>query len=162
MPERRVVIDHLTIGVRDAARSRAFYAAALEPLGYKEMGPWSDEEREMAFGAEGADDFAISSKYAPGGQLHIAFAADSRSDVDVFYAAALAAGGEDNGAPGGRDPSTRRGTTGRSCSIRTGTTRKPFAMARRVRNSSNNGSAQTPPLRREAFDGRYVSLKRLT
>ena len=102
MPERRVVIDHLTIWVRDVARSRAFYRAALEPLGFGELGPWSDEQREMAFGPKGFDDFAISDKYEPGGQVHIAFSADSREAVDAFHAAALAAGGRDNGAPGER------------------------------------------------------------
>jgi catechol 2,3-dioxygenase-like lactoylglutathione lyase family enzyme len=102
MAERRVVIDHLTIGVRDLERSRAFYRAALAPLGFEERGPWSDEQREIAFGAEGADDFAISPEYEPGGQLHIAFSADSREAVQAFHEAALAAGGEDNGAPGER------------------------------------------------------------
>ena len=102
MSERRVVIDHLTIGVRDLERSRSFYRAVLEPLGFEERGPWSDERREIAFGAEGADDFAISPEYEPGGQLHIAFAADSRGAVDAFHAAALAAGAGDNGAPGER------------------------------------------------------------
>jgi catechol 2,3-dioxygenase-like lactoylglutathione lyase family enzyme len=102
MAERRVVIDHLTIGVRDLERSRAFYRAALEPLGFEERGPWSDEHREIAFGAEGADDFAISTEYEPGGQLHIAFSADSREAVQAFHEAAIAAGGEDNGAPGER------------------------------------------------------------
>jgi catechol 2,3-dioxygenase-like lactoylglutathione lyase family enzyme len=102
MAERRVVIDHLTIGVRDLERSRAFYRAALAPLGFEERGAWSDEQREIAFGAEGADDFAISPEYEPGGQLHIAFSADSREAVQAFHEAALAAGGEDNGAPGER------------------------------------------------------------
>ena len=102
MAERRVVIDHLTIGVRDLERSRRFYAAALEPLGFEQMGPWSDERREIAFGVKGADDFAISPEYEPGGQLHIAFSADSREAVDGFHAAALAAGATDNGAPGER------------------------------------------------------------
>ena len=102
MAERRVVIDHLTIGVRDLARSRAFYAAALEPLGFREMGAWSEEQREIAFGYDGGDDFAISSQYPAGGQLHIAFSADSREAVDAFYAAALSAGAADNGAPGER------------------------------------------------------------
>jgi catechol 2,3-dioxygenase-like lactoylglutathione lyase family enzyme len=102
MAERRVVIDHLTIGVRDIERSRRFYRAALEPLGFEERGPWSDERREIAFGAEGADDFAISPEYAAGGQLHIAFSADSREAVQAFHAAAIAAGGEDNGEPGER------------------------------------------------------------
>ena len=96
------MIDHLTIGVRDLEASRRFYTAALEPLGFREMGTWSEETPGYAFGAPGADDFAISPAYAPGGQLHIAFAADSREAVDAFHAAALAAGGRDNGAPGVR------------------------------------------------------------
>jgi catechol 2,3-dioxygenase-like lactoylglutathione lyase family enzyme len=102
MAERRVVIDHLTIGVIDLDRSRRFYSAALEPLGFVEMGPWSEEEREIAFGVRGADDFAISGEYVAGGQIHVAFSADSREAVDAFHAAALAAGGVDNGAPGER------------------------------------------------------------
>jgi catechol 2,3-dioxygenase-like lactoylglutathione lyase family enzyme len=102
MAERRVVIDHLTIGVIDLDRSRRFYAIALEPLGFTELGPWSDAQREIAFGVEGADDFAISAEYVAGGQIHVAFSADSREAVDAFHAAALAAGATDNGAPGER------------------------------------------------------------
>ena len=102
MAERRVVIDHLKIGVRDLERSRAFYRAALEPLGFGELGPWSEEQREIAFGPSGYDDFAISSQYPAGGQVHVAFSADSREAVDAFHAAALAAGGRDNGGPGER------------------------------------------------------------
>ena len=102
MAERRVVIDHLTIGVIDLDRSRRFYAYALEPLGFAEMGPWSEEQREIAFGVQGADDFAISAQYVAGGQIHVAFSADSREAVDAFHAAAIAAGGVDNGAPGER------------------------------------------------------------
>jgi catechol 2,3-dioxygenase-like lactoylglutathione lyase family enzyme len=102
MAERRVVIDHMTIGVRDLERSRRFYRAALEPLGFGELGSWSEEQREIAFGPPGIDDFGISSEYEPGGQLHVAFSADSREAVDAFHAAALAAGATDNGAPGER------------------------------------------------------------
>jgi catechol 2,3-dioxygenase-like lactoylglutathione lyase family enzyme len=102
MAERRVVIDHLTIGVRDLESSRAFYRAALEPLGFAEMGSWSEEQREIAFGYEGGDDFAISTEYAAGGRLHIAFSADSREAVDAFHEAAMRAGGRDNGQPGER------------------------------------------------------------
>jgi catechol 2,3-dioxygenase-like lactoylglutathione lyase family enzyme len=102
MVERRVVIDHLTIGVIDLDRSRHFYAAALAPLGFDEMGPWSQAKREIAFGAKGADDFAISTEYPAGGYMHIAFSADSREAVAAFHEAALAAGGEDNGPPGER------------------------------------------------------------
>lgn len=100
MPRRRVVIDHLTIGVSDLDRSRAFYTRALLPLGFAEIGSWSKAKAEVAFGLEEADDFAISLKYGTGAPVHVAFAADRRDQVDAFYAAALAAGGTDNGPPG--------------------------------------------------------------
>jgi catechol 2,3-dioxygenase-like lactoylglutathione lyase family enzyme len=103
-----VIIDHLTIGVSDLERSRRFYAEALEALGLSEIGPWSDARREISFGLKEANDFAISEEYEVGGQLHIAFAADSRAQVDAFHAAALAAGGRDNGAPGPRPEYSER------------------------------------------------------
>jgi catechol 2,3-dioxygenase-like lactoylglutathione lyase family enzyme len=99
---RRVVVDHVTIGVSDLERSREFYRRALEPLGFAERGPWSAEGREISFGVPGAEDFAISTHYGSGGTAHIAFAAEHSAQVDVFHAAALAAGGRDNGAPGRR------------------------------------------------------------
>jgi catechol 2,3-dioxygenase-like lactoylglutathione lyase family enzyme len=102
VPERRVIIDHLKIGVSDLEASTRFYARALEPLGFEELGPWSDARREVSFGTREADDFAISKKYEAGGQVHVAFAADTREQVDRFHAAALAAGGTDNGGPGPR------------------------------------------------------------
>jgi catechol 2,3-dioxygenase-like lactoylglutathione lyase family enzyme len=101
MPVRRVVIDHVTIGVRDLARSREFYLAALAPLGFGEFGTWTGEARAVAFGPPGLDDFIISLEYEPG-TTHVAFAADDREQVHAFHAAALAAGGRDNGAPGTR------------------------------------------------------------
>jgi catechol 2,3-dioxygenase-like lactoylglutathione lyase family enzyme len=101
MPTREVVIDHLTVGVSDLETSRRFYARALEPLGFRQIGP-SSAELGIAFGLERADDFIISERYEPGGQLHIAFAAETREQVDAFHEAALAAGGRDNGAPGPR------------------------------------------------------------
>jgi catechol 2,3-dioxygenase-like lactoylglutathione lyase family enzyme len=101
VPTRRVVIDHISIGVRDLERSRAFYRRALAPLGFSERGPWRDGVRETSFGVEGASDFAISLEYpAVGAPVHIAFAADSREQVQAFHTAALDAGATDNGAPG--------------------------------------------------------------
>jgi catechol 2,3-dioxygenase-like lactoylglutathione lyase family enzyme len=99
MPVRRIVIDHLAIGVADLDRSRAFYARALAPLGFVELYEGKDG-RDVAFGPEGLDDFAISLAYPAGAPIHVAFAADSPQQVDEFYAAAIAAGGRDNGAPG--------------------------------------------------------------
>ena len=99
MPTRRVVIDHLTIGVSDLERSRAFYVAALEPLGFGVLHDDRPDVPEIAFGPEDIDDFCISAQHAVG-RTHVAFAADSREQVDAFHAAALAAGATDNGAPG--------------------------------------------------------------
>jgi len=99
VPRRRVVIDHLTVGVSDLPRSRAFYARALVPLGFAEIGPWRDDASEVEFGLEDAADFAISTEYGTESPVHVAFAADRREQVDAFYAAALAAGGRDNGSP---------------------------------------------------------------
>jgi catechol 2,3-dioxygenase-like lactoylglutathione lyase family enzyme len=101
MPSRRVVLDHVSIGVSDLRASRRFYLAALAPLGFAEQGSWSEDAREAAFGPDDLDDFAISTNYPAGGG-HVAFAADSRDQVDAFYDAALAAGGTDNGGPGVR------------------------------------------------------------
>ena len=102
MPRRRVVIDHVTVGVSDLARSREFYRRALTPLGFAEIGSWREGAEEVEFGLEEAADFAISTAYAVGAPVHVAFAADRREQVDAFYAAALEAGGRDNGRPGRR------------------------------------------------------------
>jgi catechol 2,3-dioxygenase-like lactoylglutathione lyase family enzyme len=99
VPRRRIVIDHISVGVSDLARSRDFYRRALTPLGFAELGAWREDATEVAFGLEEADDFAISTAYPVGG-LHVAFAADRREQVNAFYAAALEAGGRDNGPPG--------------------------------------------------------------
>lgn len=94
------MIDHVSIGVSELSVSREFYRRALTPLGFAEIGPWRDGAREVAFGLEEADDFAISAEYRTGAPVHVAFAADRREQVDAFHAAALAAGGRDNGPPG--------------------------------------------------------------
>jgi catechol 2,3-dioxygenase-like lactoylglutathione lyase family enzyme len=100
MPVRRVVVDHVSFGVSDLPRSIEFYTRALAPLGLGPLGPWREDAHEMSFGAEGLDDFAVSFDYPVAPGVHVCFAADSREQVDAFHAAALAAGGRDNGAPG--------------------------------------------------------------
>jgi catechol 2,3-dioxygenase-like lactoylglutathione lyase family enzyme len=102
MPRRRVVIDHVTVGVSDLCRSREFYRRALVPLGFAEISSSPLDAGEIEFGLEDAADFAISTAYCTGAPVHVAFAADRREQVDAFYAAAIAAGGRDNGAPGPR------------------------------------------------------------
>jgi catechol 2,3-dioxygenase-like lactoylglutathione lyase family enzyme len=93
--------------VSDAARSRAFYEAALRPLGIAlihEIAP--DQSGSggtvFGFGAEGDPFFWIGDNEQAGEGTHIAFTAPSRDRVDAFHAAALAAGGRDNGGPGPR------------------------------------------------------------
>ncbi len=94
--ERRVFVDHLTLGVRDLAASRAFYEAALAPLGVQVL----EVGEEVVLGPEGAEDLALAEADPPSGPVHLAFLAADREQVDAFHAAALRAGGRDNGAPG--------------------------------------------------------------
>ncbi len=96
------MIDHVTVGVSDLERSRRFYMQTLLPLGFTEIGPPLEQGREIEFGLEEAPNFAISTLYPTGAAVHVAFAADRREQVDAFHAAALSAGGQDNGAPGVR------------------------------------------------------------
>ncbi|WP_279357039.1 VOC family protein [Methylobacterium indicum] len=99
------MLDHLAIDVSDLARSRRFYAAALAPLGYAIC---REQGSAVGFGVgEGTGrsldpggDFWIAEGARPAPHIHFAFSAGSRAAVDAFHAAALAAGGEDNGPPG--------------------------------------------------------------
>lgn len=96
------MIDHVGLAVSEIARSKAFYAAALAPLGYAVIA----EERNtlgntaVMMGVDGEIDFIIADGERVGEGNHIAFRTDSRAKVQAFHAAALAAGGRDNGAPG--------------------------------------------------------------
>jgi len=99
------VIDHIGFPVSDYERAKAFYAAALAPLGYTlimEVGADKTESASPAagFGANGKPDFWIGGEGGINRPLHVAIVARDRATVDAFYAAALAAGGRDNGSPG--------------------------------------------------------------
>ena len=102
VPTRRVMIDHLTIGVSDLQRSRDFYLQALAPLGFAETSTSEVMPGEIEFGSADKLDFAISTEYAVGAPVHVAFAADSIEQVHAFHDAALAAGGLEHGPPGPR------------------------------------------------------------
>src|SRR3954469_5794285 len=90
------MLDHLAIGVRDLAASRGFYEAALAPLGF---GVVMERDARVALGPPARPIFWLVDR-EPTSAIHIAFQAASRERVDVFHAAALAAGGRDNGHPG--------------------------------------------------------------
>ena len=92
--------DHVGLSFGDYATSLTFYEAALAPLGIKTLMKFEDEGGKIAgMGAE-QPFFWVGDGGAQGGRVHVAFAAKSRAEVDAFYAAAIAAGGKDNGAPG--------------------------------------------------------------
>jgi catechol 2,3-dioxygenase-like lactoylglutathione lyase family enzyme len=99
------MIDHVGIPVSDLARATEFYLKALAPLGIGMIMQVSAEQTgkggAVGFGAEMKPFFWIGEgEVACGQYVHVAFAAQSRADVDAFYQAALAAGAKDNGAPG--------------------------------------------------------------
>jgi catechol 2,3-dioxygenase-like lactoylglutathione lyase family enzyme len=96
----RRVLDHMTIRVRDMERSRAFYAAALAPLGFGIVADYGGAAG-IAFGPSGQDDFAIApAGDRPAGPVHLAFYAADRAAVNDFHVFGLTAGGIDNGPPG--------------------------------------------------------------
>ena len=97
------MIDHFGIGVRDFARSQAFYAQVLAPLGkdsfYLVPPEFTGGVQVGGFGRERAG-FWINESADEPQPLHFAFTAQTRAQVDAFHAAALKAGGTNNGDPG--------------------------------------------------------------
>jgi catechol 2,3-dioxygenase-like lactoylglutathione lyase family enzyme len=96
------MLDHAGLEVSDLERSRAFYEAALAPLGIRTvmefegmfgLGTESERGRQPFF-------WLAARGRPPVSGVHLAFGADSTEEVDAFHAAAVAAGGTDNGAPG--------------------------------------------------------------
>lgn len=98
------MIDHLGFPVSDFAASKAFYEKALAPLGYTLVMEVTEEMTgghgaHAGFG-DGKPDFWIGTGKPPVTAVHVAFRAGTRGVVDAFHAAAMAAGGRDNGQPG--------------------------------------------------------------
>jgi catechol 2,3-dioxygenase-like lactoylglutathione lyase family enzyme len=95
------MLNHVSIGVRDVARAKTFYDAALGALGYKCL---SAGESSLGYGDASVALWIGAAKNPvaadPDSGLHFCFAAPSRKAVDAFHRAALAAGGKDNGKPG--------------------------------------------------------------
>lgn len=101
-------LHHLSLGTAHIERAVAFYDAALAALGLVRV--WSDLRpgetgQAVGYGVPGGGDaLAIKQVDARAGVaaagFHVALAAANRNEVAMFHAAALAAGGTDNGAPG--------------------------------------------------------------
>ena len=100
------MLDHIGIAVHSQPQSRQFYQAALAPLGITVVMEVGKERTGLpydytGFGANGKPFFWISEGTVDR-PVHLAFAAETRAQVDAFHAAALKAGARDNGAPGVR------------------------------------------------------------
>jgi catechol 2,3-dioxygenase-like lactoylglutathione lyase family enzyme len=97
------MIDHIGFPVSDYARARDFYLKALAPLGYTLIMEVQQNEHDApaaGFGRDGKADFWIGGEGGLAKAVHVAILANDRAVVDAFYAAAIAAGGRDNGPPG--------------------------------------------------------------
>lgn len=97
------MFDHISIGVRDVARSKRFYDAALGPLGYRLL---SEGQDSLGYGIAKVTLWLLQTDRPvpadPRSGLHFAFRAPDIRSVGEFYIAALETGGTDNGAPGER------------------------------------------------------------
>jgi catechol 2,3-dioxygenase-like lactoylglutathione lyase family enzyme len=95
------MLNHISIGVRDIARTKRFYDAALKPLGYKTL---SEGDTSLGYGKDtvvlwiSASDKPVLADEKSG--LHFCFDAPTQKSVAAFHVAALGAGGRDNGKPG--------------------------------------------------------------
>jgi catechol 2,3-dioxygenase-like lactoylglutathione lyase family enzyme len=91
------MFDHIGFGVTNLAESKAFFLDALRPLGVAVAmeGPYG-----VGMGQNRKPSLWLHETKERPAHLHLAFVAQNRRQVDEFYAAALAAGGKDNGPPG--------------------------------------------------------------
>lgn len=98
------MLGHLSFGVSDLEAAGRFYDAVLAPLGYVRV--WTSGHAVGYGEPGGGDKLALFARpgqvVAPGPGFHLAFDALDRAAVDAFHAAALRAGGRDEGAPGPR------------------------------------------------------------
>lgn len=92
------MLDHTAINVSDFERSKAFYRAALAPLGYRLAGFGVVHGHGSSLDPAGGFWLMPGAPHVP--RTHVAFSAASREAVDAFFARALEAGGKDNGPPG--------------------------------------------------------------
>ena len=96
------MFSHITLGTRDWPLARPFWIAVMEMLGHPVL---FEHEGGIAFGMPAGTKTFVGPTFdgapaTPGNGVHIAYLVATRAAVDAFHAAALKAGGRDNGAPG--------------------------------------------------------------
>ena len=92
------MLDHISMGFSDLERSKAFYDKTLQAIGIERL--YSEGGEFFGYGAHKKAFFRIGLKPSAITGVHVAFAVPDRAAVDRFYAAAVGAGGRDNGKPG--------------------------------------------------------------
>ena len=102
------MLDHIFISVKNLAPSISFYEQALAPLSIRHVvdydgadGPEGHPDLK-GFGRDGRVSFWLRQGRSDASSAHVGFVAKSVAEVNAFYAAAMAAGATDNGAPGAR------------------------------------------------------------
>lgn len=98
------MIDHISIAVRDLKVAERFYTALLAPLGMSKLREWPDAA--IGFGTKYPEFWinkrADMARITEDSGVHVALRVREQAAVDAFHAAALAAGGASDGAPGFR------------------------------------------------------------
>jgi len=94
------MFDHVKFGVSHYETSKAFYLKALASIGVVAGSEGTPAYGIEMFQPEGTVSLCLFQTTEKPAHLHLAFAAQTRAQVDEFHRAALAAGGKDNGAPG--------------------------------------------------------------
>jgi catechol 2,3-dioxygenase-like lactoylglutathione lyase family enzyme len=99
------MLDHVSLGVSDIARSRRFYDDALRPLGLVRIVDFREGKGADYGDAPGSTGVRLTITEEPGAVIpsrgsHLCFRAPDRAAVGGFHVAALAAGGQDDGKPG--------------------------------------------------------------
>jgi catechol 2,3-dioxygenase-like lactoylglutathione lyase family enzyme len=97
------MIDHFNLPVTDLEKSRSFYERILRVLGHRVI---ARDRNAIGFGVDSWN-FGIIAEDPPLPKMHVAFEAICRAEVDRFFEAAIAAGGQPNGAPGLRSKYAR-------------------------------------------------------
>ena len=97
------IIDHLSVGVPSIEDARKFYDPVMEALGYSCL---AATEGFAAYGKDAVQFLVMTpldkAASTAGNGAHICFVAPTQAAVDAFSKAALAQGGQDEGAPGPR------------------------------------------------------------
>src|SRR5258708_13830904 len=102
MPTQREppMINHVSIGVRDLARTKRFYDSVLQPLGYDCL---SESAGSLGYGRDAATFWTLATERPVAADensgLHVCFTAPTRPTVDAFHSPAVLPAGPATATP---------------------------------------------------------------